>query len=165
MRSWVEYSGAARDSIHSLKYKNNIALGHLYSKKLSEIVKKTSWKFDLVIPVPLSKKHFRERGFNQSSLIARPLAHLLDKSYEGSTLFRIRETKSQVNLSAEERHANVKDAFWGNPAKLNSRTVLLVDDVITTGATMENCVHALLASGAKKVYCISVARVVVTHLL
>jgi competence protein ComFC len=78
-------------------------------------------------------------------------------------LFRIKETKSQVNLPGEERHANVKDAFWGNPAKLNGRTVLLVDDVITTGATMENCTKALLASGAKKVYCISIARVIVDH--
>jgi ComF family protein len=163
MRSWVEYSGLARNAIHSLKYKNNIALGYFFSKKLCHIIEHAAWDFDLVIPVPLSSKHFRERGFNQSALIARPLAHLLRKKYAGRILYRIRETKSQVNLTAEERHVNVKGAFWGNPAKLNGRTVLLVDDVITTGATMENCVTALLASGAKKVYCISVARVIVNH--
>jgi predicted amidophosphoribosyltransferase len=74
-------------------------------------------------------------------------------------LQRIKETSTQTKLNAEQRYLNVEGAFSGNPAKLKGKTVLLVDDVITTGATMINCTKALLTSGALKVYCISVARV------
>ncbi len=76
-------------------------------------------------------------------------------------LQRVRETSTQTKLSAEQRFLNVEGAFSGNPAKLNGKNVLLVDDVITTGATMINCTKALLTSGASNVYCISVARVIV----
>jgi predicted amidophosphoribosyltransferase len=74
---------------------------------------------------------------------------------------RVRETATQTKLNADQRIKNVEGAFSGNPAKLNNKHVLLVDDVITTGATMINCTKALLTSGASKVYCISVARVFV----
>lgn len=159
MRSYAHYSGTVREAIHSLKYKNNIALGFYFSKYLNQILQRVSWDFDLVIPVPLSKKHMKERGFNQSALIARPLARTSARKFDPQALMRIKETRSQVNLTAAERHENVKDAFLGNPDKLKKKSILLVDDVITTGATMEYCTKALLDSGAKKVYCISIARV------
>ncbi len=113
----------------------------------------------MVIPVPLNKSHFKERGFNQSALISRPIAHFAEKPFSANGLRRIRETAAQFSLCSEERQNNVKDAFWANPAKLNGKAVLLVDDIITTGATMENCTKALLAAGGKKVYCLSVASV------
>jgi competence protein ComFC len=124
------------------------------------IIAKTNWDFDLVIPVPISRRHQKERGFNQSVLIAKPIARSLKKDFTTLALQRIKDTSYQYQLTAVERHENVKDAFAGNPAKLNGRGVLLVDDIITTGATMENCTKALLTSGASRVYCISVARVI-----
>lgn len=159
MRSWALYEGVVRDGIHSLKYKNNLALGYFFAAYLIPIIKSTYWNPDLIIPVPLSKSHLKDRGYNQSALIARPISSNLRIPFESRALIRNRETSSQVNLTAEERHKNVEDAFSGNPAKLEGKIVLLVDDVITTGATMENCTKALLTAGAKKVYCISVARV------
>jgi ComF family protein len=161
MRSWANYSKPIRESIHSLKYKNNIPLGYFFSQQLVPLVQKSGWCFDLVVPVPINESHYRERGYNQSSLIARPLAHSLGLPFNGSAIKRIRETFPQFTLSAEERNENVKDAFRGNPANIKGKGVLIIDDVITTGATMENCTKALFESGAIKVYCLSVARVIV----
>jgi len=161
MRSWAVYSDSIRESIHSLKYKNNIPLGYFFSQKLIPIIDKANWQFDLIIPVPINRSHYRERGFNQSSLIARPLAHYFGLPFSDTALNRIRETASQFSLGAEERIRNVEGAFRGNPAKIKGKGVLLIDDIITTGATMVNCTKALVESGATKVYCLSVARVVV----
>ena len=161
MRSWARYKTSLREAIHSLKYKNNIPLGFYFSVKLIPIIQKENWLFDLIIPVPLNKSHLKDRGFNQSALISRPIAHFIQKPLDTKSLKRIKETQPQFNLSSEDRYKNVKDAFWGNPATLKDKTILLVDDIITTGATMENCTKALLDAGAKKVYCISVARVFV----
>jgi len=159
MRSWAHYKSSVREAIHSLKYKINIPLAYYFSRKLIPIIQKENWEINLVIPVPLNKSHFKERGFNQSALISRPIAHFTEKPFSANGLRRSRETAAQFSLSSEERQNNVKDAFLGNPATLNGKAVLLVDDIITTGATMENCTKALLAAGAKKVYCLSVARV------
>lgn len=159
--SWAHYESSVRNSIHSLKYRNNLALGYFFAMKPLPKVIEASWSIDLVTPVPLSKSHFKERGYNQAALISHPLARGLGVRHETKALQRIRETSTQTKLSAEQRFLNVEGAFSGNPAKLNNKTVLLVDDVITTGATMVNCTKALLTSGASKVYCISVARVFV----
>jgi competence protein ComFC len=161
MLSWAHYDGSVRESIHSMKYKNNIALGHIFALKLMSEVIAANWLIDLVIPVPLSKSHFKNRGYNQAAIISRPLSHALGARHEVRALRRIRETSTQTKLNADQRFINVEGAFSGNPAKLIGKKVLLVDDVITTGATMINCTKALLASGASKVYCISVARVFV----
>ncbi len=159
MRSWAEYKDTLRESIHSLKYKNNIPLGYFFSQKLVKIVETTSWDFDLVLPVPLNPFRLKERGFNQSALIGKPLAHSLGVPFDQKSLLRIKNTSPQYKLSAQKRQENVFDAFWGNPDRLKGKGVLIVDDIITTGATMENCNKALLAAGASRVFCISIARV------
>jgi len=161
MLSWAQYNSSVRNSIHSLKYRNNIALGRFFAMKLLPVVIAANWPIDLVVPVPLSKSHYKNRGYNQAALISRPLARSLSLHHDTNALKRIRETSTQTKLSADQRFLNVEGAFSGNPAKLNNKTVLLVDDVITTGATMVNCTKALLTSGASKVYCLSVARVFV----
>jgi ComF family protein len=160
MRSWAVYEGPVREAIHSLKYKNNIPLGYFFSQKLIPLIEKAGWSFDTVVPVPLSRSRQRSRGFNQSSLIARPLAHYFKIPFDAQSLFRIRETSPQFDLNAKERILNVEGAFLGNPANNKGKRVLIIDDVITTGATMVNCTNALLDSGASKVFCLSVARVV-----
>ncbi len=161
MLSWANYENTVRDSVHSLKYKNNIALGYFFALKLLPELITAQWPIDLVIPVPLSKSHLKSRGYNQATLISRPLSRALHILHETRGLLRVRETSTQTKLSAEQRFLNVEGAFSGNPAKLSDKNVLLVDDVITTGATMINCTKALLTSGASKVFCISVARVIV----
>lgn len=159
MLSWAHYEGVVRESIHSLKYQNNLALGYLFALNLTSLIKSAGWDINFIVPVPLSKSHFRKRGYNQAALISRPLSKALKTGHLSRGLTRIRETATQTNLSAEARFLNVEGAFLGNTAKLINKNVLLVDDVITTGATMVNCTEALLAAGAAKVYCVSVARV------
>jgi competence protein ComFC len=117
-------------------------------------------KIDLVCPVPLHPARERRRGFNQSDLLARPLAEALRLAYDPRLLVRIRETKPQFGLSAPERVANVERAFGHFPGGmgLERRRVLLVDDLVTTGATVSACAEALRAGGAAAVWALSLCR-------
>lgn len=156
--SWAEYEGAIREAIHDFKYHQNIGLGDFFSSYLIQLIESKKWHFDLVVPVPLSKERIKQRGFNQSALIAKPIALYFGVPYSGDALVRMRETSTQVDLSARERKMNLKDAFSGNPAKLNKKKVLIVDDIITTGATMANCSKSARDYGASEVYAVSIAR-------
>ncbi|MEA3326421.1 MAG: ComF family protein [Chloroflexota bacterium] len=151
------YEGVIRECIHALKYENNQGLGELFSGWLADLVSDEGWEVDLVMPVALSSQRVRQRGYNQSALIARPLAARLHRQYSPFGLKRIRNTPSQVGLSAEERRQNVAGAFSGLHEIVNGMHVLLVDDVLTTGATLEACTSALNAVGAEAVYCVTVA--------
>jgi competence protein ComFC len=163
MLSWASYSGPAQEAIHSLKYKRNLALGSVLAKPLAEIVQKSGWKVDLVVPIPLSKSRMRFRGYNQAALISRPLAAQLNIQHSSNAVKRIRNTSTQIELDVNKRFTNLLDAFYANPATLKKRNILVIDDVITTGATMQNCTNALLKAGAENIYCLSVARAILRH--
>lgn len=158
MRSWSVFDGSVRDALHSLKYKSNLGLGEILAQPLFEIVLMEKWPVDMVVPIPLSKEHLKSRGYNQSACIARPLALRLQIDYQPGAIKRIKETTSQIKLSAVERYANLQDAFCGNPATLKHKKVLLLDDVTTTGATMKSCADAVRQAGASEIYCLTVAR-------
>ncbi len=160
MRSWGEFSGPLRKALHSLKYKNNLAMGIFFAKSLAEMVRQLGWQIDLVVPVPLSRRHFQQRGYNQASIISSSLAKELSLPHHSHLIKRIKETESQISLDVNKRFTNLMDAFYANPAKLKERKILLVDDVITTGATMQNCTIALQKAGTDQVYCLSVARTI-----
>ncbi len=156
-RHLAVYDGVIRDCIHALKYDNNQSLGELFSEWLAELVHQLKWEIDLVIPVPLSPQRVRERGYNQSALIAKPLALRLNRQYAPFGLKRIRNTPSQVGLSAQERRINVAGAFTAVPGVISGKQVLLVDDVMTTGSTVEACATALHAALARSIYCVTIA--------
>ena len=156
--SWGFYQGSLREALHSLKYRNNLGLCRFLAAQLHGLVIKAGWDVDIVIPVPLCKTHIRERGYNQSEKIAYPLSLSLSRPLISDAVFRVKETTSQIDLSREERFMNLEDAFIGNSAKLKEKKVLLVDDIITTGATLRSCTKALLDSGCKTVFCITVAQ-------
>lgn len=156
LRSMAVYDGVIRDAIHMMKYANNHGVSHLFSSWLAAMVKNEAWLVDLVIPVPLSIKRVKERGYNQSALIARPVSILLGVPYSAYGLKRIRNTQSQVGLSAAERRANVADAFEGVPEIISGKRVLLIDDVTTTGSTLEACAKALKKAGANFIFCATV---------
>ena len=158
LRSWGEFNGPLREALHRLKYKNDIALGATFAKPLIELANNNDWDFDIVIPIPISKRHKKDRGYNQAALIAFPIALAFKKPFTQSAVLRIKETKSQVKLSSVERFKNLQNAFQGNSAKLKDKKVLLVDDVTTTGATIDSCAQTLIESGCKKVYCLTVAQ-------
>lgn len=156
--AWGEYSGVLRDAIHALKYKTDLGLGDLFADYLIKVILDIKWEFDYVVPVPLSKQRMKERAYNQSVLLSRPIAQFFGLPHSMSALNRIKETGSQIQRGKIDRNLALENAFWGNPAKLKGRKVLLVDDIITTGATINHCSAALRKAGAEKVYAISIAK-------
>ena len=158
LRSWAVYTGPVQNAIHRLKYGRDIALGEILATFLFRLCQKQEWMVDLIIPVPLSQDRMAKRGYNQASLLAKPLAYKLNVDYSNSMLFRDRDTISQVGLSAKERKDNVWGAFRARKNLLRDKNVLLVDDVITTGSTLNACSEALRIEGAKNVFCVTLAR-------
>jgi predicted amidophosphoribosyltransferase len=100
----------------------------------------------------------KQRGYNQAAAVAHPLSLLLRTAYMPYGLAQIKDTKSQVGLSAEERRLNVIGAFEAIPQLVDSKNILLVDDVMTTGATLDTCAKALKTAGSSHVFCITIAR-------
>ena len=158
LRSLTQYGGVIRECIHDLKYRNNQSLGEFFSSRMVDLIRGEGWEADLVVPVPLSPDRQTERGYNQSALLARPIALKLGWRYQPVCLTRNRNTKSQVSLSIEERKHNVADAFTAVPEMVAGKKVLLIDDVTTTGSTLIECVRALKRDGAKTVYCLTLSR-------
>jgi ComF family protein len=114
---------------------------------------------DVVVPVPLTTGRARARGFNQAELLARDLAAMKSWPLETDALIRVRDTGQQTRLPARERRANVAGAFAvQTPDSVRDRRVLLVDDVCTTGATLEACAAPLVAAGTAGVWAIVAAR-------
>jgi ComF family protein len=116
------------------------------------------WLVDIVVPVPLALERLSERGYNQASLLARPLAMRLHLPYNPGALSRLRETRTQIGLTAGERRANVFGAFVARSPLVQGKNILVIDDVTTTGSTMDACAFALLDAGAGQVYCLTLAQ-------
>jgi ComF family protein len=157
LRCLADYGGVIRECVHTLKYQKNQSLGEIFSGWLASLVRLEGWSVDLVMPVPLSPERLAERGYNQSASIARPLSAKLGVRYHPYAIKRIRNTRSQVGLSAEERRINVAGAFEAEPDIVCGRKVLVVDDVMTTGSTLESCAEGLKNAGAVEVYCLALA--------
>ena len=158
MRNLAVYEGVMRDCIHALKYDGNQGLGEFFCDSLAALVAEAGWALDLVMPVPLSPGRIAERGYNQAACIAKPLAARLGIRYHPFGIERTRDTPSQVGLSGMARRLNVAGAFKALPGVVAGKVVLIVDDVVTTGSTMEACAQALLDAGAKGVFCLSLGR-------
>jgi ComF family protein len=121
--------------------------------------KKPDFSDFVLVPIPLSKKKLRWRGYNQAEEIAKELSNFLKIPLISDCLFKIKETKDQVELSEKERRKNVRGTFFvKNKEKIVGRNILLVDDVFTTGATMEEADRVLKEAGAKKIVGIVVAK-------
>jgi len=163
MRSWLVFEGPIRNALHKLKYHRNMALGDALAKHLAEYVGMLGWHVDLVVPVPLGKMRTKERGYNQVGLVAMPLAAVNHWRYAPRAVIRSRETRSQVGLTVAERKENVLGAFRGDSALVSGATILLVDDVATTGATLSSCATAVLDAGARSVYALTLARALPHH--
>ncbi len=158
MRSWLLFTGPIRHALHEIKYRRNIALGEALADHLQEFVNSLCWPVELIIPVPLGKKRTKERGYNQVGLIALPLAEVNHWQYTPNALSRSRETRSQVGLTIDERKLNVLGAFKAKESLVSGKSILLVDDVATTGATLSACTSSLITAGAKSVYALTLAR-------
>ncbi len=163
MRSWLIFEGPIRRALHKLKYRRNVTLGDALAQHLAVFVRQLDWPIDLVVPIPLGRQRMKERGYNQVGLFAYPMAATLRWNYSSRCLIRARETRSQVGLSAAERKANVTGAFVADGGLVDGTTVLVVDDVATTGATLASAAATLLDSGARSVYALTLARALPHH--
>jgi len=158
MRSWAVFRGELRSALHTLKYKRNFGLGISLAAQIQLDLEKIDWPVDAVVPIPLSPGRLRERGYNQVTLIAAPLADKLDIPFLPTALRRVRETRTQVGLNAQERQQNVQRIFSARPNQVHGKSILLMDDVITTGSTITDAARALREAGARTVYAFSAAR-------
>mgnify|MGYP003824715361 CR=1 FL=1 len=157
-RGYGVYTGVLRDAILRLKYQNDIGIAKILAQYLENVVQTTNWDFEIVVPVPLSPQKHEERGYNQASRLAKPLAARLGKLYRPEALTRIRETSSQVGLDIQARLENVQNAFRADPKIVKGKSILLVDDVFTTGATLESAASELKIADAKHVYALTLAK-------
>ncbi len=158
LRSWGIFSGPLRDALHNMKYNKDIGIGESLSMHLIELMGELHWPVEMITPVPLSRERLRERGYNQSALLARPLALATGLPYKPKALWRYRDTRSQVGLNERERLQNVSGAFQAEPGEVKDKIILVIDDVATTGATQSSCAQALLSAGATTVYGLTLAR-------
>jgi ComF family protein len=147
-----------REIIHQLKYGNNIALALPLGGALVQLYRSAPYPADLVTVVPMSRQRRLRRGYNQASLIARAFCRAAGLPFSSSVLRRIRQTESQVGKHPRERMLNVKDAFAAETEFVAGKTVLVIDDVFTTGATMRSCANALKQAGAGHVIGLTAAR-------
>jgi ComF family protein len=155
------YEGSLRLVLHELKYAGRRRAAVRLAALLLEdpaarALVETS---DVVVAVPLHPRRLRERGFNQSALLARELARLCRRPCAADALSRLRDTAPQSGLRAGARRRNVREAFLARrPGAVAGKIVTLVDDVVTTGATAESCARALTAAGAREVRLLAAAR-------
>jgi len=163
MRSWAVFDAPIQNGLHTMKYRRNIGLGEALAAQMVEFVNALHWNLDVLIPVPLGKKRLRERGYNQVALVARPLAHYAGIRYLPEALWKARDTRSQVGLNISQRQKNVSNAYRADERKLKGKSVLIMDDVSTTGSTILSCTDALLFAGAREVYAITIARALSHH--
>jgi len=157
-RSWASFTGPIRQAIHRLKYKRDVSLGVVLAEPLVDLYSKLNWNCDLVLPVPLGLARLKERGYNQSDLLARPLSLAVGIPYQSTGLIRVYETRSQVGLTFSQRRENVNGAFQALPESVSGRRVLVIDDVATSSATLDACAAALIDAGSKEVFALTLAR-------
>ncbi len=160
-RSFGAYTPRMSRAILLLKYGNVAPLGAWFARRLAGLIERQPQGFaaDAVVPVPLDRGRLRERGYNQAELIAKPLARLLGIPFRSCLLVRTRPRPNQLRLTRRERWETVRGAYATHKtAQVDKLRVLLVDDVFTTGATLDACSRALKGAGAARVVGLTVAR-------
>jgi len=158
IRSAVTFEGALREAVHRFKYEGLTVLAEPLGSLMVECWSRHATPTDVLVPVPLHRSHLRTRGFNQAALLAYQLANHAHLPVDEKTLIRHRATASQFRLTTAERRENVSGAFRCASGALSGQSVLLIDDVCTTGSTLEACAVALMDGGAKRVQALTLAR-------
>ncbi len=159
IRSPFRFDGVMRQAIYQLKYRNLRVLAAPLARLLADYLAANPIPTDVLVPVPLHRKRLRERGYNQSGLLAGELGKLTGLPVVQNCLVRWQHTFPQVKTSAvEERQSNVADAFTCRDQRLRDKQVLLIDDVATSGASLDACAAALKAAGVPSVWGLVLAR-------
>ena len=159
IRSPFRFEGAVRQAVHKLKYDNLRALAGPLGELLSRYWSDHPVPGKVLVPVPLHKARLRERGYNQSCLLARELGRMVGLPVVADCLVRERQSSPQARtFTVDERRSNVRGAFACRDNRLRGKQVLLIDDVATSGATLDACAVALQQSGAASVWALALAR-------
>lgn len=156
-----KYDGLIKELIHKFKYERKLFLREVLIEILDNFARTyIDYKeIEAIIPVPMHRANMNNRGFNQAAVLSEGLSRKLGVEFWGSCLFKIRRTKQQVNLNKVARLNNIKGAFRvKKDADLKGKSLLLVDDVFTTGATVDQCSKVLTVAGAKAVWVLTLAR-------
>jgi ComF family protein len=158
IRSVAIFAGSLRKAIHRLKYDYVRDLAVPLGEMVVSFWQETPLPADVIVPVPLHPRRVRERGYNQAALLAEQLAQATGIPMACHVLLRHKYTVSQTKLDAEQRRQNVDGAFTCVGSEVRGKRVLLMDDVCTTGATLEASSVALKAGGAQSVWALTLAR-------
>jgi ComF family protein len=159
IRSPFRFDEVIRKAIHQLKYRNLKAISPCLAELLADYLSSNPLPGEALVCVPLHPWRLRERGYNQSSLLARDLGRRIDLPVIEDCLIRVKQAQPQVRaVDVEERRRNVVDAFVCRDEKLSGKQIILIDDVCTSGATLESCAAALKNKGAVSVWGLTLAR-------
>ena len=157
-----EFTPAIQDLIHAMKYKEMPGLASRFGRELGDVMVGYYQPddFDAIVPVPLHSLRLRERGYNQALLIAREIGKVMKKPVFEKGMKRCRYTNQQAKLNQEERRRNVSGAFKVRKKNaVEGKKIVLVDDVLTTGSTMNECARVLKEAGAKEIAIVTIVRV------
>jgi len=158
VRPFAYYKKPLSSAILKLNYLSDKGLPNTIAYCLVSFYNRTLCMADCLIPVHLADVRLRQRGYNQVTLIATSFAKELKLPLFTKALERVRETQSQVGLDRQERHLNVEGAFRADSHIVQGQSIVLIDDLLTSGATLKNCAIALLNAGAAQVFCLTVGR-------
>jgi ComF family protein len=161
IRAAVVYEGAARQAVLALKFRGQRRIAEPLGKMLAEVCQREQVPVDMIVPVPLHPVRKRQRGYNQAALLAKHCAAHLGVPMRNDLLTRSRDTAPQASLPAAERHANVANAFALSPnakSALAGKHIVLIDDVTTTGSTLDAAANALRAGTPASIWGIVLAR-------
>lgn len=152
--SVFEYEMPISDMIQRFKYESNTHLAEPMAMLMVEAIEERGWEFDAIVPVPLHVKRLDLRGYNQAAYLAYSIGKIMGgREVLGTVLIRIRNTPSQIGMDRDERMWNLYNSFEVRQGHIvEGKTILLIDDVLTTGSTVDHCSSALLEAGAKKIY-------------
>jgi len=162
-RNWAacRYNGVLKECIHLFKFKDRRNLLPVFGELMVSFARRhiRLSDFEQIVPVPLHRAKIRERGFNQAGALAGAFSKNVSIPCATGCLIKVRRTHPQNELSKEKRMQNLKGAFRvSSPSLLKNKSILLIDDVFTTGSTLNECAGAALASGARRVECLVLAR-------
>jgi len=146
-----EYDNKIAAILKKAKYGKKPEAVKLMAELLGNLLLKENPKHDMIVPVPMYRQDLGDRGYNQSGIAARKISRVLEIPYRDNVLKKIKKTKKQAELSKSARSRNLKDTFKAEPELVKGKNILLIDDIITTGSTIEECKNTLLAAGALRV--------------
>lgn len=154
---WVHRSPVS-EAVYALKYQNRRIYGNIFGKEMAEHFENylMNHKITLIVPIPLHKRRKRIRGYNQAEILARVISEQVRIPMDSDLLVRVKNTRPQKKLSGKERRKNICGAFAVRQ-KLTGQKIVLIDDIYTTGSTLDEAAEMLLKAGAEKVYFLTIS--------